>query len=58
MKKISWYDMHNMHSSEIKKKYKINDRQMEQGVRRHMDGANASERRELYGQVWNSKNKS
>lgn len=58
MKKISWYDMQNLHSSEIKKKYKINDRQMENGVRRHMDGANSTERRELYGQVWDSKNKS
>ena len=57
MKKISWYDMQNLHYSEIKKKYKVSDRQMEQGVRRHMDGANAQERRELYGQVWDSRNK-
>ncbi len=57
-KKISWYDLHNLHSSELKNKYKINDKQLEQGMRKHMDGANSQEQRKFYGDVWDSKNKS
>lgn len=57
-KKISWNEMHNYHSSELKKKYKINDRQLEQSVRYHLDGANAAERRNVYKEVYESKNKS
>jgi|HubBroStandDraft_2_1064218.scaffolds.fasta_scaffold00250_24 hypothetical protein len=57
-KKITWYELHNYHSSELKKKYKINDNQLEQSMRTHMDGANAQERRKFYGDVWDSKNKS
>ena len=57
MKKISWYELHNTHSSELKKKYKIDDRQLEKSVRSHLDGANASERQKLYKEVWESKDK-
>lgn len=58
-KKISWYDLQNLHSSEIKKKYKIeSDRKLELGMRHHMDGANAEQRRNFYHEVWDSKHKS
>lgn len=55
--KVSWHDLHNYSSQEIKKKYKLNDRQLEQSVRRHMDGASRDEREGLYKDVWDSKNK-
>lgn len=57
IKKISWYEMHNMTSSELKKKHKINDRQLEQGVRFHLDGASVSERQTVYKNVYENKNK-
>lgn len=56
-KKISWYELTNSHSSDLKKKYRINDRQLEQSVRQHLDGASVNERREFYKDVWDSKNK-
>lgn len=56
-KKISYYELKNMHSSELKKKYKINDRQLEQSARRHMDGASREERSQFYKEVWDSKDK-
>jgi hypothetical protein len=57
-KKISFYELQNMHSSELKKKYKMNDRQLEQSMRNHMDGANREERSQFYKEVWDSKDKS
>lgn len=52
MSKVTWNDLHNATAQEIKRKYRINDRQLENQVRRHLDGANAKERRELYSTVW------
>lgn len=56
-KKISWYEMHNMTSAELKKKHKINDRQLEQGVRFHLDGATHDDRNIVYKNVYETKNK-
>lgn len=53
--KLSWHELHNKTHKELKEKYKINDRQLETQVRRHMDGANPSERRDLYKAVWDKK---
>lgn len=55
MKKISWSDLHNASHQELKKTYKLNDRQLENQVRRHLDGANAQEREKLYKTVWDKK---
>ena len=55
MTKISWHDLCNLTPKEIKKKYKTTDHGLELGVRRHMDGANHNERRELYKSVWDKK---
>lgn len=57
MSKITWQDIHCATFKELKKTYKLNDRQLEQQVRSHMDGANASERRDLYKTVWDKKDK-
>ncbi len=55
MAKITWNDLTNATPKELKKTYKLNDKQLEQQVRRHMDGANANERRDLYKTVWDKK---
>lgn len=57
IKKISWYELNNTHSSELKKKYRINDSQLEQSVRNHLDGASISEKQSVYKDVWDPKNK-
>lgn len=51
-KKVTWNDLHQATQHEIKKVYKLTDRQLEQQVRRHWDGANAQERRKLYETVY------
>ena len=52
MSKVTWNDLKNATPSELKKTYKLNDRQLENQVRKHMDGANHAERRGLYETVW------
>jgi hypothetical protein len=56
-KGVTWGDLHNATFKELKKTYKLNDQQLEKAVRKHMDGANASDRRELYSKVWDKKDK-
>ena len=55
MKNVTWGDLSSATPSELKKTYKLNDRQLEQQVRRHMDGANPQERRDLYKKVWDKR---
>lgn len=55
MSKISWNDMQSATTKELKKTYKLNDRQLEVQVRRHLDGANAKERREAYQNFYSKK---
>ena len=55
MSKVTWNDLKNATPSELKKTYKLNDRQLENQVRKHMDGANHAERRGLYETVWANK---
>ncbi len=58
MSKPTFLDLTQGLPSEVKKTYKLTDRQFEQQVRRHHDGANASERREFYESVYNKGRKS
>jgi hypothetical protein len=53
--KITWNDLHSATFKELKKTYKLDDRQLENQVRRHMDGADPKQRRELYQTVWDKK---
>jgi len=53
--KVTWNDLHSGTFKELKKTYKLNDQQLENQVRRHMDGADNRERRELYKTVWDKK---
>lgn len=50
--KITWSDLHEATYSELKKTYKVSDRELENSVRRHLDGANATERRGMYETVY------
>lgn len=50
--KVTWNDLHNATQQELRKTYKLNDRQLENAVRNHLHGANASERRRLYETVY------
>ena len=58
MGKPTFHDLMQALPAELKKTYKLDDRQLEQQVRRHHDGANASERREFYESVYSLKRKS
>lgn len=58
--KITWNDFHNATQQELRKSYKLgNDKlsnsKLEQQIRRHLDGANAKERREFYQQFYGRK---
>lgn len=52
---VTWNDLFSGTFKELKKTYKLNDQQLEQQVRKHMDGANPQERRDLYKEVWDKK---
>jgi hypothetical protein len=51
-KKVTWNDLHSGEPKELKRIYKLNDRQLERAVRRHWDGSNATEKRSLYETVF------
>lgn len=55
MSKVSWNDVQSATTKELKKVYKLNDRQLEVQVRRHLDGATAKERREVYKNFYDKK---
>lgn len=55
MTKISWSDLQNATQKELKKTYRVNDKQLEVQVRRHLDGANAKERRDVYNAFYSKK---
>ena len=57
MSRITWNDLHNATFKELKKTYKLNDMQLELGVRRHLDGATSEQRSDLYRTVWDKKDK-
>lgn len=53
----TYNDIMNGHQKDIKRVYKLTDSQMEQAVRKQMDGANHTERREFYQKVYSNKGK-
>ena len=50
--KVTWNDIHEATQHELKATYKLNDRQLEQQVRKHWDGASPQERRQLYEKLY------
>jgi len=57
MSKVTFQDLYSATPKELKKTYKLTDRQLEQQVRRHLDGANAEERRSLYEATYSTRHK-
>ncbi len=58
--KISWNNIHEATQHDIRKTCKLGygklaDRKLEQQVKRHLDGANAKERREFYNKFYGRK---
>jgi hypothetical protein len=50
--KIRWNDITEATQQELKKTYKLNDRQLEVQLRTHLDGANQTERRAKYQELY------
>ena len=51
-------DLLNGHQSDLKRVYKMTDRQLEQSVRKHIDGMRpGAEMRGFYEKVYSNKNK-
>lgn len=50
--KITWTDLNSATSAELRKTYKLTDRQLEQQVRGHLYGANRNEMKKLYEQTY------
>ena len=55
MSKVTWNDIQNATPKDLQKTYKLDSRQMEVAVRKHLDGANAAERRQLYTKLYERK---
>lgn len=55
MGKVTWNDIKDGTYKELKSTYKVTDRQLENQVRNHLDGANAKERRDVYELVYGKK---
>jgi len=53
--KVTWNDLHSATQQEIRKTYKVNDRELEHSVRAHLDGASPKERRDFYNQFYGRK---
>lgn len=53
--KVTWNDLHNATFKELKKTYQLNDKQLENQVRRHLDGASSEQRSQVYKTVWSKK---
>lgn len=56
-KKVTWSDLQNGTYKDLQKTYKMTTRDLENGVRRHLDGATAEERRKVYQKVWTPEEK-
>ena len=55
----TWNDLREATTADLKRVYKLNDRQLEVNVRKHMDGVTSDvQRRSFYESVYSSKGKS
>lgn len=52
MSKPTWNDFNEAKPAELKKTYRMNDRQLENAYRSHLEGANANERRGMYEKLY------
>ena len=49
---VTWNDIKDAHQDELKKTYKLTDRELEKSFRKHLDGANMQERRQMYEKLY------
>jgi hypothetical protein len=56
-RKVTWNDIQTATQSELKKVYKVDARQLENQVRKHLDGANATERRGMYQMLYSRRDR-
>ena len=55
MSKVTYHDIMNAPTNELKKKYKLNDRQLEIQVRNHLYGATREERTREYQRIYSKR---
>jgi len=48
MSKVTWNDINSATFNELKNKYKLNNTQLEQQVRRHLDSASVDQMKVIY----------
>jgi hypothetical protein len=53
--KVTWNDLQNATQKELKKTYKLDSRGLENSVRKHLDGADQKERRDVYQKFYSRK---
>jgi hypothetical protein len=51
-KQPTWNDFQEAKPAELKKTYKLNDRQLENAYRNHLNGADANDRRSMYDKLY------
>ena len=57
--KVTFNDLKEATSSELKRVYKLDERGLEKAVRKHWDGINShADRREFYESIYSAKRKS
>lgn len=50
--KVTWQDLHEATHHDLKKTYKLTDRQLENQIRQHWDGSTNQEKTKLYEKVY------
>lgn len=54
-KKVTWTDLNSATCSELKRTYNLSDRQLENQIQKHLDGANPTEMRAKYQEVYSKR---
>lgn len=55
--KVRWNDIKEATQQDLKRVYRLDDRQLENQIRNHLDGANATQRRALYQELYGKRGK-
>lgn len=53
--KVTFNDIREASANELKRFYKLDDRELDKQIRSHLDGSNAAQRREIYNEVYRRK---
>lgn len=51
-KKVTWNDLHDAAPKELMKHYNLSERQLQQQLTRHLDGATHKDRQQVYKDVY------